>query len=100
MSKTLGQLRELIDGVDAQLIELLNKRASYANEVGEIKKVEGSPVFRPEREAQVINGLQQRNGGPLKNESIAHIWREIMAACRSLEAPQRCLLYTSDAADD
>jgi chorismate mutase / prephenate dehydratase len=89
MSKTLAQLRDLIDGVDAQLIELLNRRAGYANEVGEIKKVEGSPVFRPEREAQVINGLQFRNGGPLKNESIAHIWREIMAACRSLEAPQR-----------
>lgn len=89
MSKTLAQLRELIDGVDAQLIELLNKRAGFANEVGEIKKIEGSPVFRPEREAQVINGLQKRNPGPLKNESIAHIWREIMAACRSLEAPQR-----------
>ncbi|MFM2112553.1 MAG: hypothetical protein RLZZ271_1213 [Pseudomonadota bacterium] len=89
MSKTLPELRVLIDGVDAQLIELLNQRAGYANEVGEIKKVEGSPVFRPEREAQVINGLQKRNGGPLKNESIAHIWREIMAACRSLEAPQR-----------
>jgi chorismate mutase/prephenate dehydratase len=46
-------------------------------------------VFRPEREAQVINGLQSTNPGPLKGENIAHIWREIMSACRALEAPQR-----------
>jgi len=46
-------------------------------------------VFRPEREAQVINGLQSGNPGPLKDENVATIWREIMSACRALEAPQR-----------
>jgi chorismate mutase/prephenate dehydratase len=46
-------------------------------------------VFRPEREAQVIHGLQQSNTGPLKNNSVGWIWREIMSACRALEAPQR-----------
>jgi chorismate mutase/prephenate dehydratase len=60
-----------------------------ANEVGEIKRAEGSPVFRPEREAQVIHGLQSANPGPLKNTSVGWVWREIMSACRALEAPQR-----------
>ena len=60
-----------------------------AHEVGEIKRVEGSPVFRPEREAQVIAGLQAANPGPLKAPHIATIWREVMSACRALEAPQR-----------
>jgi len=60
-----------------------------ANEVGEIKRLEGSPVFRPERENQVISGLQSSNPGPLKNSSVAVIWREIMSACRALEAAQR-----------
>jgi chorismate mutase/prephenate dehydratase len=46
-------------------------------------------VFRPERESQVINGLQSANPGPLKSSNIANIWREIMSACRALEAPQR-----------
>jgi chorismate mutase / prephenate dehydratase len=46
-------------------------------------------VFRPEREAQVIANLQHINTGPLKNESISPIWREVMSACRALEAPQR-----------
>lgn len=89
MAKTLSELRTSIDAVDRELLALLNRRAAYANEVGEIKRAEGSPVFRPEREAQVINGLQEANPGPLKAGSIATIWREIMSACRALEAPQR-----------
>ncbi len=87
--RTLAQLRVEIDATDQQLLELLNHRASLANEVGEIKRIEGSPVYRPEREAQVIHGLQGSNTGPLKSDSISHIWREVMSACRSLEAPQR-----------
>jgi len=89
MAKTLIELRTAIDAVDRELLALLNRRAALANEVGEIKRVEGSPVFRPEREAQVINGLQAANPGPLKPNNIAHIWREVMSACRALEAPQR-----------
>jgi chorismate mutase/prephenate dehydratase len=89
MPKTLSELRTSIDQVDRELLDLLNQRAALANEVGEIKRAEGSPVFRPEREAQVINGLQTANPGPLKGHNIAHIWREIMSACRALEAPQR-----------
>ncbi|MDP3606583.1 MAG: chorismate mutase, partial [Polaromonas sp.] len=89
MTQTLPQLRQQIDAVDQQLLALLNQRAALANEVGDIKRLEGSPVFRPEREAQVIHGLQAASPGPLKGDSIAHIWREVMSACRALEAPQR-----------
>jgi chorismate mutase/prephenate dehydratase len=89
MAKTLAELRVQIDAVDRDLLQLLNQRAALANEVGEIKRAEGSPVFRPEREAQVIHGLQSANPGPLKNTSVGWVWREIMSACRALEAPQR-----------
>src|SRR3954468_22094732 len=89
MPRELSQLRTEIDAVDQELLGLLNRRASLANEVGALKRAERSPVFRPEREAQVINGLQTRNPGPLKAENVATIWREIMSACRALEAPQR-----------
>jgi chorismate mutase/prephenate dehydratase len=85
----LQTLRRRIDGVDEELLALLNRRAALANEVGELKRREGSVVFRPEREAQVIDGLKQRNAGPLKGDSIAPIWREIMSACRALETPTR-----------
>ena len=88
-TKNLSQLRVAIDEVDRELLALLNRRAVFANEVGELKRAEGTPVFRPEREAQVINTLQAANSGPLKNENVATIWREVMSACRALEAPQR-----------
>jgi chorismate mutase / prephenate dehydratase len=87
--RTLEQLRNEIDTVDRELLAALNRRALLAGEVGELKRREGSAVYRPEREAQVIRQLQELNGGPLKEENISHIWREVMSACRSLEAPQR-----------
>ena len=89
MANTLPELRTQIDALDLELLALLNQRAALAHEVGEIKQVEGSPVFRPEREAQVVSALQSRNPGPLKDSSLAVIWREIMSACRALEAAQR-----------
>ena len=82
-------LRGRIDALDRDLLSLLNRRAQLALEVGEIKKKEGSVVFRPEREAQVIDGLKTANSGPLSNDSVAPIWREIMSACRALETPTR-----------
>ena len=85
----LSALRAQIDAVDRQLLVLLNRRAGLALQVGELKKKEGSVVFRPEREAEVIDGLKRDNAGPLKTESIAPIWREIMSACRALETPTR-----------
>jgi chorismate mutase/prephenate dehydratase len=89
MAQTLPELRVQIDAVDLELLALLNRRAALAHEVGEIKRIEGSAVFRPEREAQVIGSLQSANTGALKSDNIAVIWREIMSACRALEAPQR-----------
>ena len=87
--RTLLELRDAIDAVDRQLLKLLNERAELAHEVGELKKIDGSPIFRPEREAAVINKLQALSDGRLQGHSIGHIWREVMSACRALEAPQR-----------
>ncbi len=86
---SLGALRGQIDGLDAQLISLLNQRAHVAEQVGAIKKRDGSPFFRPDRVAQVIQKMQGANRGPLKGQHIEAIWREIMSACLALESPQR-----------
>ncbi|MFN9747063.1 MAG: prephenate dehydratase [Betaproteobacteria bacterium] len=88
-SPALLALRERIDAVDRELLALLNRRMRLAQEVGELKRAEGSVVFRPEREAQVIDGLKAANPGPLPRDSVAPIWREIMSASRSLETPTR-----------
>jgi chorismate mutase-like protein len=88
-SEALGTLRVQIDAIDQQLLSLLNQRALVAEQVGEIKRAEGSPFFRPDRVAQVIDKIQRANQGPLLNQHVASIWREIMSACLALEAPQR-----------
>lgn len=85
----LPALRQQIDGLDRELLDLLNRRARLALAVGEIKRRENSVVFRPEREIQVIEGLKAINQGPLRDQSVAPIWREIMSACRALESPTR-----------
>ncbi|MFM7801274.1 MAG: prephenate dehydratase [Limnohabitans sp.] len=85
----LAGLRQQIDALDRQLLQVLNQRAQLAEQVGDIKRAEGSPFFRPDRVAQVLEKIQQTNPGPLKNNHVAAIWREIMSACLALEAPQR-----------
>jgi chorismate mutase/prephenate dehydratase len=86
---SLADLRVQIDQLDSQLLTLLNQRAHLAESVGDIKRAEGSPFFRPDRVAQVLDKIQAHNPGPLKNHHVAAIWREIMSACLALEAPQR-----------
>jgi chorismate mutase/prephenate dehydratase len=85
----IGALRGQIDALDAELLALMNRRAGVARAIGELKKADGSPAFRPDREAAVIDGLKAKNPGPLPTDSVAPIWREIMSACRALETPTR-----------
>ncbi|MBH1957693.1 prephenate dehydratase [Polaromonas sp.] len=89
MTANLADLRIQIDALDKELLTLLNQRALVAEQVGEVKKLEGTPFFRPDRVAQVIEKIQQANTGPLKNEHVAAVWREIMSACLALESPVR-----------
>jgi chorismate mutase/prephenate dehydratase len=88
-SESLADLRVQIDSLDQRLLGLLNERAHVAELVGEVKKREGTPFFRPDRVAHVIDKMQKSNGGPLKDLHVAAIWREIMSACLALESPQR-----------
>ncbi|HZV64324.1 MAG TPA: prephenate dehydratase [Telluria sp.] len=85
MTDKLKPLREQIDAIDAQILDLLNRRARVAQEVGHVKAETRAPVFRPEREAQVLRGVAERNPGPLKTAAVQTIFREIMSACRALE---------------
>jgi chorismate mutase/prephenate dehydratase len=81
----LQPLREQIDAIDAQLLALFNQRARVAQEVGHVKAQTNAPVFRPEREAQVLARVAQNNPGPLPSTDLQGIFREIMSACRALE---------------
>ncbi|MES2831146.1 MAG: prephenate dehydratase [Pseudomonadota bacterium] len=81
----LQPLRERIDAIDARILVLLNERAQVAREVGHVKAETNAPVFRPEREAQVLQAVVQDNPGPMQSGDVQTIFREIMSACRALE---------------
>ncbi len=85
MDKVLKPLRDQIDAIDAEILELLCRRGEVVQQVGHTKAKSDAPVFRPEREAQVLRGVAERNRGPLANEDVQTIFREIMSACRALE---------------
>ena len=88
-AEELGKIRDRIDAVDQQIHELLNQRAQAAMEVARIKlAADPNAVFyRPEREAQVLRMVKERNQGPLGDEEVARLFREIMSACLALERP-------------
>jgi len=81
----LAQLRARVDAIDSQLVALLNARARIAQEIGHVKG--GQAVYRPEREAQVIDRVVAVSEGPLPAGHLRQVFVEIMGACRSLEAP-------------
>jgi len=89
--KTLQQLREEIDALDTSIQQMISARARCAQQVAEVKIAEDPQAvfYRPEREAQVLRSVMARNTGPLDNEEMARLFREIMSACLALEQPVR-----------
>ena len=85
MSDKLKQLRAQIDRLDDELLKLVNQRAELARQIGHLK--DNDAVLRPEREAQILQRMQNNNAGPLGKQAVAQLFTEIMSQCRALEAP-------------
>jgi len=85
----LSHLRKKIDGLDAKIIELLNDRAAITLSIGKEKIKNKKPIYAPDREQEVIKRIKQLNGGPIKNDAVEAIYREIMSASLNLEKPLR-----------
>lgn len=86
-TEKLQEIRNRIDRLDKEIQRLINDRAKCAQEVAQVKQ-EGNDTasyYRPEREADILREIQARNQGPLSNEEIARLFREIMSACLALE---------------
>ncbi len=85
----LATLRERIDGIDLHIQQLIGERAQFANQVGKAKGKLAAAVdyYRPEREAQVLRRVVDRNDGPLHDEVLVRLFREIMSACLAQQEP-------------
>jgi len=75
-----------INELDNQILQLLTERAEAALKIGDLKRRQEAPVYAPEREAEIVRRLMAANVGPLPAEAILAVWREILSACRALEA--------------
>ena len=86
---TLLTLRERIDVLDEQIQTLLNERAHCAQQVAHAKIAQGETgdFYRPEREAEILRRVRERNTGPLDDAEVTRLFREIMSACLALEKP-------------
>ena len=87
--EALSPLRERIDQLDQQILELLNERARVVEQIGEVKRNGESPIYAPDREKRVLEQIRKRNTGPLPDACIEAIWRELMSGSFALERALR-----------
>jgi len=83
----LTPYREKIDSLDRQIVDLLNQRLGLASEIGQLKRSKGGQIYVAEREDAVLRKVAALNKGPIKNEALQAIYREIMSAAIALEKP-------------
>ncbi len=88
-TSALDEVRKRINQIDERIQTLINERAGLAQQVGIAKGLSGSTVdyYRPEREADVLRNVLERNEGPLRDEEILRLFREIMSACLAQQEP-------------
>jgi len=84
MADQLNKMRDEIDAIDNELLRLVNTRADLAKKIGQVKQGE---IYRPDREAQILDRLQKLNVGPLSLKHVTQLFTEIMSLCRSIEKP-------------
>jgi len=97
----IADWRRKIDELDQKLVELLNRRAHAAHEIGKLKHNVGMPIYEPEREQAVFSNVRKGNQGPLPDRDLLRIYERIMDIMRQIQqeemAPQQ---PASDGASD
>ncbi len=89
----MDDLRQRIDAIDQRLVRMLNQRASFAIDLGRIKKERGLAIYQPSREEEVIRNVRGGNGGPLHDEALQRLFERIIDESRSIE---RIIMVASD----
>ena len=82
---SLTQLRGRIDGIDRELVELMNRRAEVARQIGHLKQATGQQTYDPSREETVLDRVAKANAGPLSDESVKAVFRELISGSRAIE---------------
>src|SRR5207245_11167914 len=95
--ESVDALRKKIDQIDAKIVGFLNDRATLAQRIGHNKRLSNQEVYVPNREQEILHRVSRLNRGPLSEPVIRSVFREVIAACRSLESPLKVALFGCDA---
>ncbi|TMA08419.1 MAG: chorismate mutase, partial [Deltaproteobacteria bacterium] len=95
--ESVDALRKKIDQLDGKIVALLNERASLAQRIGQTKNRVREKVYVPNREKEIFQRISSLNRGPLRAEAVRAIYREILSASRSLEAPIKVAYFGPEA---
>src|SRR5690606_5640816 len=87
--ESLDELRRRIDELDSRIIELLSERARVVVDIGRRKRRDGTPIYAPHREQEVLSRVLAKNPGPLSGRTVEAIYRELMSGSFTLELPLR-----------
>lgn len=82
---TIDEIREQIDALDDELLQIFNRRAGLALAIGEIKKAEGRAVYDPTREKKIFDRMKATNPGPLDDGAIVRLFERVIDETRRLE---------------
>jgi len=85
---TIGEWRERIDRVDAELVRLLNERAEAAKHIGRLKRTSDLPIVEPDRERIIFSNVRTHNNGPIPDPDMEHIFERIVETMRELQRRQ------------
>ena len=96
-NESVDALRNKIDQIDEKIVALLNDRANLARKIGQTKSLSNDPVYVPHREKQILQRVAELSRGPLSAQAIGSVFREIISACRSLEAPLKVAFFGAQA---
>ncbi|MGE5305281.1 MAG: prephenate dehydratase [Alphaproteobacteria bacterium] len=96
-NESVDVLRKKIDQIDKKIVLLLNDRATLAQRIGSSKSLNGQEIYAPGREREVLSRVSQLNRGPLSEQAIRSVFREIISGCRALEGPLKVAFFGAEA---
>jgi chorismate mutase/prephenate dehydratase len=96
-NESVDVLRQKIDQIDAKVVNLLNDRASLAQQIGRSKSLNNQEVYAPHREKEILQRVCDLSRGPLSAQAVGAVFREIISACRALEKPLTVAFFGAEA---
>jgi chorismate mutase/prephenate dehydratase len=88
-SHSLSFLRQELDQIDQELLSAINRRGAVAQKIGQLKQADGQAVYDPQRESKILQRTVAGNSGPLSNEAVRAVFRELISGTRAVQTPIR-----------